>query len=72
MTHVYLYTDCLTIDVNRSITSRFFSTTCLALAHNRAYSFGCDMWLVEIDVVLPADMPLSKAHDVGEELQVCV
>jgi hypothetical protein len=36
----------------------------------RAYSFGVDTWLVEVDVVLPHDMPLHKAHDVGEALQV--
>jgi hypothetical protein len=36
----------------------------------RAYSFGVDTWLVEVDVVLPHDMPLHRAHDVGEALQV--
>lgn len=36
----------------------------------RAYSYGPDQWLVEIDIVLPADMPLAQAHDVGEALQV--
>ncbi|KAJ9519264.1 hypothetical protein QJQ45_017929 [Haematococcus lacustris] len=36
----------------------------------RAYSFGADSWLVEVDVVLPPDMLLQAAHDVGEALQV--
>uniref|UniRef100_A0A7S0RH28 Cation efflux protein transmembrane domain-containing protein n=1 Tax=Chlamydomonas leiostraca TaxID=1034604 RepID=A0A7S0RH28_9CHLO len=37
----------------------------------RAYSFGAeDSWLVELDIVLPADMPLRDAHDVGEALQL--
>ncbi len=35
----------------------------------RAWSFGCDQWLVEVDVVLPPDMPLAQAHDIGEALQ---
>lgn len=42
---------------------------CLVLLH-RAYSFGSDQWLVEVDVVLGADTPLKLAHDVGEALQV--
>ena len=34
----------------------------------RAYTFGVN-YLVEVDVQLPADMPLKTAHDIGEELQ---
>ncbi len=34
----------------------------------RAYTFGVN-YLVEVDVQLPADMPLNTAHDIGEELQ---
>jgi divalent metal cation (Fe/Co/Zn/Cd) transporter len=34
----------------------------------RAYTFGTH-YFVEVDVVLPGDMPLSKAHDIGEALQ---
>ncbi len=34
----------------------------------RAYTFGIN-YLVEIDVQLPADMPLETAHNIGEELQ---
>ncbi len=34
----------------------------------RAYTFGIN-YLVEIDVQLPADMPLKMAHDIGEGLQ---
>ncbi len=35
----------------------------------RAYHFGVN-YLVEVDIVLPADMPLREAHDIGESLQV--
>ncbi|KAG6510618.1 metal tolerance protein 7-like isoform X2 [Zingiber officinale] len=34
----------------------------------RAYTFGAH-YFAEVDIVLPADMPLSEAHDVGEALQ---
>ncbi|XP_039126098.1 metal tolerance protein 7-like [Dioscorea cayenensis subsp. rotundata] len=35
----------------------------------RAYTFGSH-YFVEVDIVLPGDMPLSQAHDIGETLQV--
>ena len=35
----------------------------------RAYTFGKNL-LAEIDLVLPGDMPLKDAHDIGESLQV--
>ncbi|KAG6497197.1 metal tolerance protein 7-like isoform X2 [Zingiber officinale] len=35
----------------------------------RAYTFGSH-YFVEVDIVLPANMPLSQAHDIGEALQV--
>ncbi|CAD5186401.1 unnamed protein product [Musa acuminata subsp. malaccensis] len=34
----------------------------------RAYTFGSH-YFVEVDIVLPANMPLSQAHDIGETLQ---
>ncbi|XP_065046131.1 metal tolerance protein 7-like isoform X1 [Musa acuminata AAA Group] len=34
----------------------------------RAYTFG-SYYFAEVDIVLPADMPLSQAHDIGESLQ---
>ncbi|XP_009337551.1 metal tolerance protein 11-like [Pyrus x bretschneideri] len=34
----------------------------------RAYTFGSH-YFVEVDIVLPADMPLQEAHDIGENLQ---
>eukprot|EP00898_Chlorokybus_atmophyticus_P002193 jgi/Chlat1/2975/Chrsp2S08914 len=34
----------------------------------RPYTFG-DSYFVEVDIVLPAEMPLSQAHDIGEALQ---
>lgn len=34
----------------------------------RAYTFGCN-YFVEVHIVLPADMSLSHAHDIGETLQ---
>ncbi|XP_042520293.1 metal tolerance protein 9-like [Macadamia integrifolia] len=34
----------------------------------RAYTFGSH-YFVEVDIVLPADMPLSEAHNIGEKLQ---
>mmetsp|Transcript_34207 Transcript_34207/g.74775 ORF Transcript_34207/g.74775 Transcript_34207/m.74775 type:complete len:432 (-) Transcript_34207:229-1524(-) len=34
----------------------------------RAYTFG-PRYIAEVDVVLPADMPLQQAHDIGESLQ---
>ncbi|XP_006493770.1 metal tolerance protein 10-like isoform X2 [Citrus sinensis] len=34
----------------------------------RAYNFGCQ-YFVEADVVLPAEMSLSEAHNIGESLQ---
>jgi len=34
----------------------------------RAYTFGFH-YFVEVDIVLPADMPLQEAHDIGESLQ---
>lgn len=27
------------------------------------------MWFVEVDVVMPADTPLWKAHDISQQLQ---
>ncbi|XP_044509198.1 metal tolerance protein 11-like isoform X1 [Mangifera indica] len=35
----------------------------------RAYTFGSH-YFVEVDIVLPSDMPLQEAHDIGESLQV--
>ncbi|KAG1339187.1 Metal tolerance protein 11 [Cocos nucifera] len=35
----------------------------------RAYTFGLS-YFVEVDIVLPSEMPLREAHDVGEALQV--
>ncbi|KAI5007237.1 hypothetical protein ZWY2020_047185 [Hordeum vulgare] len=34
----------------------------------RAYTFGSH-YFVEVDIVLPAGMPLKEAHDIGEALQ---
>lgn len=34
----------------------------------RAFYFGTS-YLVEVDIVLPENMPLREAHDIGEELQ---
>lgn len=34
----------------------------------RAFHFGSD-FLVEVDIVLPGEMPLREAHDIGESLQ---
>jgi cation diffusion facilitator family transporter len=34
----------------------------------KAYTFGSN-YFVEVDIVLPRDMPLEEAHDVGEKLQ---
>ncbi|CAH9091317.1 unnamed protein product [Cuscuta epithymum] len=34
----------------------------------KAYTFGSN-YFVEVDIVLPADMPLKEAHDIGESLQ---
>ncbi|PKA63257.1 Metal tolerance protein 5 [Apostasia shenzhenica] len=34
----------------------------------RAYTFGSH-YFVEVDIVLPSDMPLREAHDIGEALQ---
>ena len=34
----------------------------------RAYTFG-PKYFVEVDIVLEEDMPLRRAHDIGEELQ---
>lgn len=34
----------------------------------RAYTFGSS-YFVEVDIVLPGDMPVSQAHDIGETLQ---
>ena len=35
----------------------------------RAYHFGVN-FLVEVDIVLPEDMPLKQTHDIGESLQI--
>lgn len=34
----------------------------------RAYTFGA-FYFVEVDIVLPGNMHLSQAHDIGETLQ---
>lgn len=34
----------------------------------RAYTFGCN-YFVEADIVLPEEMPLGQAHNIGESLQ---
>ncbi|KAK1285527.1 Metal tolerance protein 5 [Acorus calamus] len=34
----------------------------------RAYTFGSH-YFVEVDIVLPSEMPLREAHDIGESLQ---
>ena len=34
----------------------------------RAYTFGCNFF-VEVDIVLPQEMSLNLAHDIGETLQ---
>ena len=35
----------------------------------RAYHFGT-RFLVEVDIVLPENMPLRQTHDIGEALQI--
>ncbi|KAI3651437.1 hypothetical protein MP228_003708 [Amoeboaphelidium protococcarum] len=35
----------------------------------RAYTIG-EMYLAEVDIVLPGDMTLKEAHDIGEDLQI--
>jgi divalent metal cation (Fe/Co/Zn/Cd) transporter len=40
----------------------------LAIDTVRAYHYGYN-YLVELDIVLPRDMPLHEAHDIGESLQ---
>ena len=42
------------------------------IKHNdtvRAYTFSSDQYFVEVDIVLPQDMVLSKAHDIGKTLK---
>ena len=34
----------------------------------RSYTFGSH-YFVDVDIVLHSDMPLQKAHDIGEPLQ---
>ena len=34
----------------------------------RAYTFGCQ-YFVEVHIVLPQDMSLDQAHDIGETLE---
>jgi len=34
----------------------------------KGYTFGSN-YFVEVDIVLPREMPLEEAHDVGEKLQ---
>ncbi|XP_057831675.1 metal tolerance protein 11 isoform X1 [Cryptomeria japonica] len=52
--------------------------TCLCFNHHkdiryidtvRAYTFGYYTYFVEVDIVLPRDMPLQEAHQIGESLQ---
>lgn len=38
------------------------------IATVRAYTFG-SLYFVEVDIVLPGDMSLSQAHNIGETLQ---
>ncbi|KAI8997577.1 cation efflux family-domain-containing protein [Pilobolus umbonatus] len=45
-----------------------FSKKITAVETVRAYYVG-DRLLVEVDIILPPDCPLSEAHDVGEALQ---
>ena len=40
----------------------------IAIDTVRAYHYGYN-YLVELDIVLPRDMPLQAAHDIGESLQ---
>ena len=35
----------------------------------RAYSFG-NNFIAEVHIVLPPDMPLREAHDIGEDLEI--
>lgn len=41
----------------------------MSLCFCRAYTFGHN-WFVEVDVVLPEEMSLRTAHDIGESLQI--
>lgn len=34
----------------------------------RAYTFGSN-YFVEVDIILPGEMPLTQAHNIGETLQ---
>ena len=52
--------------------------TCLIWNHHedikhidtvKAYTFSSDQYFVEVDIVLPQDMVLSKAHDIGKTLK---
>ena len=40
----------------------------IAVDTARAFHFGSN-FLVEVDIVLPADMDLRESHDIGESLQ---
>ena len=45
------------------------SSKLVAVDTVRAYHFGNQL-LVEVDIVLPEEMPLKEAHDIGESLQI--
>ncbi|KYQ93538.1 putative cation efflux pump [Tieghemostelium lacteum] len=65
--------------VGKSASPEFLQrVTYLALMHSpevlkvdtcRAYYQGNNLY-VEVDIVLPPDMPLSQTHDIGESLQI--
>lgn len=44
------------------------SRSCTMFYCQRAYYFGSRL-LVEVDIVLPEDITLKEAHDIGESLQ---
>ena len=65
--------------VGKSADSEFLThLTYIAMTHDeriqcvdtcRAYHAGTNFY-VEVDIVLPPDMPLIEAHDIGESLQI--
>lgn len=58
-------------EVLRQLTTLILASEADVSAINtvRAFHFG-ENYILEVHVVLPADMPLREAHDIGQRLQV--
>lgn len=60
---------CVQIEICSDLSRLLISPAIIAIDTVRAFHLG-PKYVVEVDIVLPENMPLREAHDIGESLQI--